>query len=58
MNKLTLVESGDEFRFEYESKDEVYLELNGAHLAVLFRDDAIELIGFLSQFVDQALNEE
>jgi len=58
MNSLNLVESGDEFCFEYESPDEVYLELNGAAPAVLFRDDVIELIGFLSQFVDQALDGE
>jgi len=58
MNELALNTSGDEFIFQYEDKDEVYLELNGAPLAVLFRDDVIELIGYLSQFVDQALDEE
>ena len=44
--------TGDDVEFEYESPDEIYLSVNDAHPAVLCRDDVVELIGFLSQFVD------
>lgn len=57
--KLSLGErTGDDIEFEYESPDEIYISVNDSHPAVLCRDDAIELIGFLSQFVDQQLDEE
>lgn len=57
--KLSLGElTGVDIEFEYESPDEVYLKVNDGYLTVLCRDDVIELIGFLSQFVDQALDEE
>lgn len=44
--------TGDDIEFEYESPDEIYLTVNDSHPSVLCRDDVIELIGFLSQFVD------
>ncbi len=44
--------TGDDVEFEYESPDEIYLSVNDSHPAVLCRDDVVELIGFLSQFVD------
>lgn len=44
--------TGDDVEFEYESPDEVYLSVNDSHPAVLCRDDVVELIGFLSKFVD------
>lgn len=51
--KLSLGEcTGEDIEFEYESPDEIYLSLNGSHPAVLARDDVVELIGFLSKFVD------
>lgn len=52
MKELMLSSSGDEAEFKYEDSDEVLLYLNSEYPAVLFRDDVIELIGFLSQFVD------
>lgn len=51
--KLNLGErTGDDVEFEYESSDEIYLSLNDSHPAVLARDDVVELIGFLSKFID------
>ncbi len=44
--------TGDGIEFEYESPDEIYLTVNDSHPSVLCRDDVVELIGFLSQFVD------
>ena len=52
--KLTLGErTGDDIDFEYYmSSDEIYLSVNDSYPAVLCSEDVIELIGFLSQFVD------
>lgn len=58
MKDILMISSGDKVQFEYESKDELYIELNDWPPAILFRDDVIELIGFLSQFADQALDED
>ena len=59
MKSLTLEsESGDVLYVEYESYDELYINKSNGYPAVLYRDDVIELIGFLSQFVDQELDEE
>lgn len=52
MNKLKLEKAGDEIEFWYEDSDEVLLFVNSEYPSVLFRDDIVELIGFLSQFVD------
>lgn len=43
---------GDEVIFEQESPDELSLSVNNADLGTIKRDDIVELIGFLSQFVD------
>lgn len=52
MKELVLSSSGDELEFKYEDSDEILLYVNSDYPNVLFRDDVIELIGFLSQFVD------
>lgn len=51
-NEIRLETSGDIICVEYESPDEIYINVNGGYYAVLFKDDVVELIGFLSQFVD------
>lgn len=51
--KLSLGEkTGEDIEFEYESPDEVYISVNDSHPSVLCRDDVVELIAFLSQFID------
>lgn len=52
MKELMLSSSGDEVEFKYEDSDEILLYVNSDYPNVLFREDVIELIGFLSQFVD------
>jgi len=52
MKELMLSRSCDEVEFKYEDSDEILLYVNSDYPNVLFRDDVIELIGFLSQFVD------
>lgn len=49
---LDLNSSGDEFTFLYEDPDEVLVYVNSPHPSVLSRSDIIELVGFLSQFID------
>lgn len=51
MKELMLSSSGDEVEFKYEGSDEILLYVNSDYPNVLFRDDVIELIDFLSQFV-------
>jgi len=43
---------GDEVVFEYEGKEEILLSVNHADFGALTKDDIVELIGFLSNFVD------
>ena len=43
---------GDEVVFEQESLNELSLSVNNVDLGVINRDDVVELIGFLSEFVD------
>lgn len=52
MKELMLSSSGDEVEFKYEDSDEILLYVNSDYPNVLFRNDVIELIRFLSQFVD------
>ena len=52
MNTLELSYYGDRFSFEYKEADELFLTLNDNLPATLGRDQVIEIIGFLSQFVD------
>lgn len=58
MNTLELSYYGDKFAFEYNDADELYLSLNDNMPSTLGRDEVVELIGFLSEFVDQALDAE
>lgn len=53
MNKLELSYFGDKYVFEYSYPEEVCLTLNDADPAVLGRDEVVELLGFLSEFVEQ-----
>lgn len=52
IHMIELDGSGDDVKFLYEDSDEILLYVNSTYPAVLFREDVIELIGFLSQFVD------
>lgn len=54
MNTIELSYYGDKFAFEYTEAeaDELFLTLNDNMPATIGRDEVIELIGFLSQFVD------
>lgn len=53
MNKLEIVYYGDKYTFEYGYPEEICLTLNDAPPSALGRDEVVELIGFLSEFVDQ-----
>jgi len=52
IHMIELDGSGDDIKFLYEDSDEILLYVNSSNPSVLFREDVIELIGFLSQFVD------
>lgn len=54
-----ITNNSDDLVFEYKDQKQLSIVLNEDMLiGKLNRDDVIELIGFLSQFVDQALDEE
>lgn len=52
MKELMLSSTGDEVEFKYEDSDEILLYLNSEYPSVILREDVIDLIGFLCDFIE------